>query len=429
MKNFQVVSLAIFGGLAIFGLLTFSGAINIGKKKESTVRGTAILWGPFATNAMLGTLSEFNSDNKDLLVKYVAKDPSTYEQELLDALASGVGPDMFFVPDYMAYDYRDKVYVIPYTSFPLDSYRSAFAGAGEVFLTMNGILAMPISIDPLMLYYNRSMLDSNNIVFPPTFWDDLLEMVPVLTKTTEGSQVLQSAVALGQFQNIQNAKDILAMLFMQLGNPIVREDTKRRIFVSALDDNGRTLAEALTFFTDFSNPLKSAYSWNLSLPNSREYFLAENSAFYFGLASEYSSLVNQNPNINLGVAEVPQIKGSAKKVTSAHTLGIAVSRFSKNPEVALAATSMLVSGDFVKEFLTTFGLVPARRDLLAQELTDSFYPYFYRSALYADSWLDPRSDDSDQIFAEMVGNVLSNTYDSYRSIDLTDGRLNVLLLR
>ena len=42
----------------------------------------------------------------------------------------------------------------------------------------------------------------------------------------------------------------------------------------------------LTYYTDFANPLKSVYSWNRSFSSSRDAFLAQNLAVYFGPGSE-----------------------------------------------------------------------------------------------------------------------------------------------
>jgi len=71
-------------------------------------------------------------------VKYVQKSPETFDRDLLEALASGAGPDMFFLPDNLVFQYTNKIFTIPYGSFPLTTFKNTFAGAGEVFLTSKG---------------------------------------------------------------------------------------------------------------------------------------------------------------------------------------------------------------------------------------------------------------------------------------------------
>ena len=70
---------------------------------------------------------------------------------------------------------------------------------------------------------------------------------------------------------------------------------------------------------------------------SLDFFSAEKTVFYFGFASELKTLINKNPNQNLAVAQMPQIKNVDSSITSARVTGIAISSFSKNFNTALIA--------------------------------------------------------------------------------------------
>lgn len=423
--NFQIIVLAVFAVAAIFGVLVFSGAIPIGKNNQPGAEGTVVLWGTFSSEAINPLITQFNSSNSAFTVKYVQKSADTFDQDLLEALASQTGPDLFFLPDNLAYHYSNKIFTIPYTSYPLSNFESTFAGAGQVFLTSNGVLAFPISIDPLMMYYNRSMLDANGIVYPPATWDDLSNMVPTLTVKDNANNITKSAVALGGFSNITNAKDILATLFMQSGNPIISNTSGG--FSSAIDSPTYDVSPMLKFYDSFSDPTNSLYSWNASFPDSRDDFSSENLAFYFGFASELQSLINTNPNQDFFVAPVPQIKNSNFKVTMAHVTGIAVLSSSKNLTTAFSAASLMATGSFASDFANATGTVPARLDLLATKPTDAYTPYFYSSALYARSWLDPSPTDTDNIFGGMVNNIISGDMSVANSIKDADSKMNLLL--
>ena len=180
MKNFQLVTIIVFIALAVFGILVFSGAIPIGKDNAPGGLGTVVLWGTVKTQAITPLLEEFNNANPTFVVEYIQKSVESFNQDLLEALAEGNGPDMFFLPDNLAFHYANKILPIPFTSYPLASFKNNFAGAGEVFLTSKGILAFPLSIDPLVMYYNRSILDAEGIIYPPAFWDDLISLAPKL---------------------------------------------------------------------------------------------------------------------------------------------------------------------------------------------------------------------------------------------------------
>jgi ABC-type glycerol-3-phosphate transport system substrate-binding protein len=425
--NFQIIIVIAFVAFAIFGVLVFSGIIPLGTNNSAGSQGTVVLWGTAKNEAIGQVLEEFNRANKTFIVKYVQKFPETFDQDLLEALASGVGPDMFLLSNDLAYKYSNKIYTIPYQSFPLASFKNTFIGAGEVFLTAKGMLAFPISADPLMMYYNRSMLDANSIVYPPVFWDEFTGLVPLMTKKDENGKIIQSTVALGQFSNITHAKDIISTLFMQGGNTMVYE--KNDSFYSALNNSSTNLVNTLKFYTDFANPLESVYSWNKSLTNSRDAFSSEKLAFYFGYASELQPLVNKNPNQNFLVASVPQIRNSKFKLTYADVTGIAISSFSKNFNTAFSAASLMSTGNFAAKFAEVTSTVPVRRDLLLVKKTDAFSPIFNSSALYAKSWLDPGATDTDNIFRVMIDSILSNNLTVDNALKDADSKLNLLFVK
>ena len=429
--NFQIIIMVVFIIAAVFGLLVFSGAIPIGSKSSTTAQGTVVLWGTVKTQDIASALDDFNRINKTFTVNYVQKSSDTFDQDLLEALASGTGPDMFLMPDNLAFHYANKIYTIPYQSFPIASFKNTYASAGDVFLTSKGILAFPLTIDPLVMYYNRGMLNSNDIVYPPTYWDDFKDLVPVLTKKDENGKIIKSAIALGQFSNISSAKDIISTFFMQLGNSIVEE--KNGFFISALGDTTgnsiNQLSSVLSFFTSFADPASDVYSWNKSLPNSSDYFSSDNLAFYFGYASELQNLINKNPNQDFLVAPIPQIKDANFKVTSARVTGIAVSSFSKNLGTAVTAASLMAGSDFASKFSGVLFTPPARKELLAIKPTDAFFPIFYSSALYAKSWLDPSVKDTDNIFRTMVENVLSSNMSAENAVKDASSKLYLLLAK
>lgn len=430
--NFQIIIIVVFIFLAVFGVLVFSGAIPIGQDDSPGALGTVVLWGTVKNGVMSPMLEDFNKANPTFIVKYVEKRADTFGQDLLEAIATGSGPDMFLLPDDLAFHYSNKIVTIPFTSYPLASFKNNFASAGEVFLTSKGILAFPLSIDPLVMYYNRSLLDADGVVTPPAFWDDFTSLVPKLTKKDETNKIIKSAVALGHFSNVTHAKDILTSLFMQAGNKIVTE--KNGVFRSSLNESVSNpkynLSAILKFYTDFADPNKDVYSWNKSFSSSNDVFSREDSVFYFGFASELASLINKNPNQNFGVAPLPQIKNSKFKLTGANVTGIAILSSSKNFNTAFTAGGLLSAGDFASKFASVTGTVPARRDLLAvKPVNNSFSTIFYDSALYARSWLDPSKEDTDNIFRNMIEKVLSNSLTVDSAISDASNRLGLLLLR
>src|SRR3990167_9182707 len=394
--NFQIIILIVFIATAVLGILVFSGAIPLGNQGDNTgAQGTVVLWGTVKTGIISPLLEDFNRVNTAFVVKYVEKSPDTFDNDLLEALAGGVGPDMFFISDDLAYKYSNKIYTIPYQSFPVNTFKNTFIGAGEVFLTFKGVLAFPLAVDPMMMYYNRSILDANGIAYPPAYWDEFANLTSLLTQKDSRGAITKSAIAMGQFSNVLHAKDILITLFMQAENSIVSE--KNGSFISVLDKSNKKydLGSILKFYTDFADPLKDVYSWNKSFSNSRDVFSAENLAFYFGYASELQSLVNKNPNQNFLVTAIPQIRNS----------------------------------NFASKFASSLGISPARRDLLKSMPTDAYLPTFYASAFFARSWLDPSPKGTNDIFQGMVEKVLSNSMTATQAISDASAKIGLLLVK
>ncbi len=434
MKSFQIIVVAVFIACALFAVLVFSGTIKIGKQdaKPGSL-GSVSVWGTVGGEVVNKVIEDFNNNNTNLFtIQYSQKSPDTFNDELLEALASGKGPDLFLLPDYLGYRYANKIYSIPYSSYPIANFKNNFVGAGEVFLNSKGVLALPLTVDPMVMYYNRTILDANNIIYPPAYWDDFSSLVSTITKKDDSKQIVKSAVALGQFSNITNAKEILVSLFMQTGNNIINENNN--VYFSSLnqtfnESTAKILGSVLSFYTSFSDPLKETYSWNRSLPASKDYFSSEHLAFYFGFASELQSLVDKNPNQNFQIAAMPQIKNSNSKVTSAHVVGIAISSSSKNLNTAVTAAITLATGEFAEKFAIASNIPPARRDLLVSKPNDTYAPLFYASALYAKSWLDPDREGTNLIFKNMIEGVLSNSLPPEEAIADADGKLNLLLLK
>src|SRR3989344_4857651 len=97
--NFQIIVVIVFMALAVFGILVFSGAIPIGKNDKPGSLGSVVLWGTTDAATMAPILEEFNDVNSSFVVQYVQKSADTFDQDLLEALAEGRGPDIFFLPD------------------------------------------------------------------------------------------------------------------------------------------------------------------------------------------------------------------------------------------------------------------------------------------------------------------------------------------
>lgn len=394
-----------------FVLLAMVGMIVIATARvaNQAIGNEVTMWGSLDSEewSKLQKKIEDKIGTKNFRIKYVRKLPETFDAELVEALATGNGPDLFILSQEKILRMKNKVYAIPYDFYPARKFRDTFIEEGELYLTKNGIIGFPFSVDPLVLYFNRDIFSSVGIAVPPKFWDEFFELSQKITRRESDGDIVRSAVALGEFDNVSHAKDILSALILQSGSPIV--ETAEMEYHTALvpigsGDSGVT-DSALRFYTEFANPVKTTYTWNRALPSSRDAFIAGNVAMYIGYASELPELQKKNPNLNFDVASLPQVRDQARERTFGRMQAIAVARASKFVNDAFVAATLLTDPQAMKYWHEISILPPVRRDMLASPTNDAFKAVFYDGALIANAWLDPDSKQTDEIFREMVSSV------------------------
>jgi len=428
MTVFQVVVIGIFVILAIIGVLVFSGVGGLGDDNQRI--GNVEIWDTIPHQIIDQMISELNSGNGRFDgVEYVEKDEETYEEEFVQALAAGVGPDLFLLEQDRIIKNQDKIIEIPYDTISERDFKNTFIEEGEMYLTGGGVLGLPFTIDPMVMYWNRDIFQSAGIANQPEFWDELFVLSPKITQRDTASNIIRSFAALGEFTNVENAKEILSAFIIQSGNRIIIPTANgfESIINEKLDFATPPAEAAVRFYTEFSNPIKSVYSWNKSLPNSKQLFTAGDLAIYFGFASELSEILRSNPNLNLNVSPLPQLRDSDTKITYGKMSAFAIPKNSQNQAGALSTGLALTSLENIMHSSVSLDLPPVRRDALVNKPTDAISSVFYDSALMSKSWFDPDSDETDDIFKNMVESVTSGRARLGEAINLADLELGLLL--
>jgi ABC-type glycerol-3-phosphate transport system substrate-binding protein len=434
MNNFQTILVAVFLSFFVFAVLIFSGVIKIGglSNNSNQPQGKLVLWGTLSNQLLSNTVDSVNNANKDLNFKYVQKNPETYQQDLVESFANGNGPDLFMITPDMIQRNNNFIYKIPYASYPEKVFRDSFIDGADVYLAESGVIGFPVFVDPMVLYYNKDILSNEGIAYPPKSWDELFNLNSFLTKKENNGTINQSMIALGQYENINNAKDVLATLLFQNNNFIVKENKSN--YITVLNNNTSNYiispAEAvLKFFLEFSNPSNTAYSWNRSLLNSLDMFTGGKLVFYLGRASELFKIESINPNLSFDVTQIPQVKDSKIKRTYGEIYAIVINKKSTNLTSAINIAGALSSGDNAKNLSVSLSLPPVSRMLLANKPEDPYLYTFFDSALISRSWPDPDKVKSNLIFKELVENILSNRLSVAESITKAQGQLELLNIK
>src|SRR3989339_335330 len=406
--KFQYIFLTFFGVMAVVAVIVFSKAPGGSSDTPANIRGTITIWGTYPVSGMDKVISGVNEKYKDSVsVVYAFHDAKDFDRDIVEALASGRGPDVLLLPDDLVLRHTDKIEPIPYSPGGITPawLQGTFIQAAEIYTRDQGLIAVPFAVDPMIMYWNRDIFSNASVTEPPKYWDEFLTLTQKLTKKDPKTfNVVQSAIAFGEFQNVEHAKDVVAMLFLQVGNPIVKIGPGGRPLAQLMSGESRRLVpsedvvSAFRFFMDFSNPLKDIYTWNRSRSNSLNEFINGDLAVHFDYASTYKRIREKNPHLNFAVAQVPIPRGTSAEITFAKVYGLTILKSSPNKPTAVFVVQQLLESGPSGEFAKFFTLPPVRRDLLAQKPTDAAQTVFYDAAIRSRTWLDPKPELSNEAF-------------------------------
>ncbi len=425
MTKFQMILMGVFAVFIVVGVIIF--AAYKGSSKSAV---NIVIWGTIPQTSFEKILESTSLHlSKEYNVQYVEKTEENFDTDFIESLASGDGPDIFLLPSSKIIKHRNKIYAIPYNVFTQRQFMDSFIEGSEIYMAPEGVLALPVTVDPLVMYWNRQIFTDTKITEPPKYWDEFYNLANLISQKDGALNILRSAVAFGEFSNISHAKEIVLNLAMQAGTPVTvwNGDKVQSVFADSFNKPTVPAEAAVNFYTEFGNPSKPSYSWNRSLPNSTDYFLGGDLALYFGFASEIGTLQLKNPNLDFDVAAVPVSRDGGTNVSFANFDALAITKSSKNTNAAYAVISILSGVDGAKAFSETLNLPPARRDLLSQKPTDAYESVFYDSAIRSKAWLDPSPTDTDTVFQTMIESIESGKARTDEAVSRANKELSDLL--
>lgn len=432
LTPFQLILLIIAGASIIIAVLIFAFSSN----DNSSSNVTVTMWGTMKQQVFNNMVSKLQDQGVNLNnVVYTEKDPSTIEKDYVKALAEGSGPDIIMLSQDQIVQNENRVMTIPFESYPLRTYTDTFIDESDLYVVKDGILAVPFTIDPLVMYWNKTLFVKEGISSPPTFWDEVMQITPRLTVKDSAFNLEQSAVAMGEFQNISHAKEIFLTLIMQAGNDVVvrnKGDSANQVkFDVILNERlGYTVPPthaALNFYTQFANPAKEIYSWNRSLPFSQDRFIAGDLAMYFGFASELNLIQQKNPNLSFDVSLIPQSRSGQNRRTFGKMNALAISKNTPNVQAAFEVVNQLSGKTAQQTLIGITNLPPVRRDLLNSDPGDPYQSVFYTSALWADGILDINPVESGAILQRLIELFITGRLDVSDAVSRATNELLLLL--
>lgn len=425
---FQVGVLGLFGlliAMGVFFLATFSTS------STSVFTSPITVWVPaFPTEEGVMQVFRDATDKDPALaqVSFVERNPLTLYRDTVEAIATGKGPDIVLLTAGDLLPLRNKILPFSFDQYSIRDFRDTYVEGGEAFVLGDGIYALPIAVDPLVLYWNRDLFTNAAVAQVPRDWDTFVRVVPLLATVRGAAELTQAGVAFGEYRNVTHATEILGALMFQTGVRVVTE--RNGAFVSDLTqehENATGPSAAVRFYTDFANPVKTVYAWNKTFEPSREAFTANKLALYAGFASEVQPIASTNPNLNFDIASFPQSVSGRNRYTYGTFYAMGVLRSSTDSVRAQQVAARLASSDYARAWEQATSLPTPRRDMLAAAPSDPFQDVIVRSTIMARTWLVPDKQSLDEIVGRMVDRVVAGMVSPDRAVNDAAGELDVVL--
>jgi ABC-type glycerol-3-phosphate transport system substrate-binding protein len=469
----------LFALLAIAAVPFFSGC---GSSSSSYLVKLEI-WGPYDDSiAYTSIIEQYKKINPYVgEIKYKKFSPDTYKQELMDALASGQGPDIFLINNSWFPSFENKIYPAPAPFVSEQDMKNNFPDVvSSDFMDEGKVYAVPLSVDSMQLYYNRDMFNAAGIVSAPKTWDEFQSDVAKLTIIDSSGNIVRSGTALGTTQNVNSATDILSMLMFQSGLEMPTKKGMSVKFDEGVVTSKGTVTQAgdqvLGFYTQFarlsnSNNIRNPfYTWNSKQANSVDAFAGGTVAMMLNYSWQNSTIKSKNPKLNYAIASIPQIY-SDNPATVANYWGYAVS-LNKNSSAesdASTASSQTTQSQVTNDMrtheawqflrfmtlknsgtITLYNAVTknskdfainfdpaldylkrtqqpaARRDIIDMQKSDAALGPFATGNLIAKHWYQSNPDAVDAIFSNMVDSVVNGGVSLHEALTLARNRVNRL---
>jgi ABC-type glycerol-3-phosphate transport system substrate-binding protein len=423
---------------------------------------TMEFWGVFDTHeAFSQIIANYQASRPNVTIKYRKLRFEEYEQALLNAWAEGRGPDVFMVHNTWTTGYQAKITPLPelikvptvevsgglqktktYSFY--EARTPTVTDLNRIFVPVvandaiknDQVYGLPLSVDTMVLFYNRSLLDQAGLPQPPSTWQELINVVPRLTTLDSNNQISKAAAGLGGATNIDRNFDIVSLLMAQNG-VIFRSDQGGQIDLSGSSDfRGRPEyspgQQALRFYTDFASPVKETYTWSEDLPNAMDMFIQGRLAMMLGYAFQLPLIKAQGPKIDLGINTVPHINADGTDalgttINWANYWLLSVARGTTHPSEAwdfiLFATTQ---PEQANTYLSKSVKPTALRTLITSQLEHQDLSIFASQLLTAQSWYQGRNAiQAETVFGNMILSVTQGLKTPADALKDAENQINI----
>ncbi len=436
-----VVALIIFGVVLV--IFTSGGGPN-------PDRITLTMWGVWdETDDWKTIISAYERAHPYVTIKYSKKRFEEYEDMLISgwADAPSTGPDIYALPNTWINNYRDRYitpmpkntevaffrtekilfkedikikYITEPTLAPADIKRDYIDVVYNDMIFDNKIYGLPLGINTLVMYYNRDLLNQAGLAVPPQRWNNFTSAISSMSIVdNETNAIVRSGAALGTAENVTHANDIVSLLMMQNGATMTTGNSVTFHLPSANDPSYYPGEQALRFYTDFSAPEKSVFTWDDNQPQDMEAFADGEVVFYFGYPYEEADIKRLAGGLEFSMAPMPQVNPT-QNTNFANYWAYTVAKKTAAIDEAWDFLQYAAEAKRVTSYLENTGQTSVLRSILNEQLADPDIGPLAEQALTAQSWYRGKSPvQAAADFNDMIAQAASTSGDTKTAITAT----------
>lgn len=323
----------LLGFILITGLIATIFLVVLPRLMKIPLGGQVTLtyWGLWEdANVMSGVISDFERENPNIKVQYIKQDPKQYRNRLLTRINSDTGPDIFRFHNTWYPMLSQVLLPIPQDTISKEEFIRNYYPVAQGDLIKNGaIYGLPLEIDTLSLFVNTSLSQAAGLSVPVT-WNDFINNARAMTVKDENGKIKTAGAAIGTYENITHAPDILSLLFLQNG-----------VDFNNIEGSSDRIQGTLSFYTSFATDENNV--WDATLDPSILAFSKGNLGMFFGYSWDYFTIKQLNPNISFQVVSVPQLPGQNTTLASYWAEGVSLK--SKHQKEAFLFIKFLAKKD------------------------------------------------------------------------------------
>lgn len=318
---------------------------------------TLTYWGLWEDkNIMDPVIKEFEKNHPNIKIDYQKRDIKQYRETLSARLASPQtgAPDIFRIHNSWLPVFEKDLAPLPKSVIGENPKDDFYPTINRDLVKNGAYYALPLEIDTLVLFVNNQILKGSGSS-PPRNWNDVKALAPKLTIKDQDGKIRTAGIALGTFDNISHAPDIISLTFAQNG-----------VDPQNIKDGETNAQDALLFYTSFAKG--EGKVWDETQDSSVLAFAKGNLVMFLGYSWDALTLTALSPSLDFDVLPVPQLSED-NPITIASYWAEGVSKKSKNQKAAFEFLSFLAKQETVQKLYSQqsktrmFGEPPARLSL------------------------------------------------------------------